>query len=66
MLTGVYSSPVRWCTVSPAEQTKCEAFAAAVADDFIAFAATHTSLQCVQVWLHSSTCTLILQCGYQS
>ncbi|XP_018016506.1 uncharacterized protein LOC108673222 [Hyalella azteca] len=45
---GTSRSPVRWCTVSNAEYAKCTALAAAIADDYIAFATTHTTLQCIE------------------
>ncbi|KAF2363139.1 Transferrin-like domain [Trinorchestia longiramus] len=49
---GASRAPVRWCTISNAEQSKCTALAAAVADDYIAFASTHTTLQCIQTSNH--------------
>ena len=42
-------TPVRWCTISPPEQKKCNALAKAIEGDVLYFDKTYTELTCIQV-----------------
>uniref|UniRef100_A0A2P2I4V7 Melanotransferrin-like n=1 Tax=Hirondellea gigas TaxID=1518452 RepID=A0A2P2I4V7_9CRUS len=58
-VAGRSRAPVRWCTISRAEQNKCKALSAAISDNFIAFSSTHSTLQCVQRGNHDECMVLL-------
>ncbi|XP_047480252.1 melanotransferrin-like [Penaeus chinensis] len=54
---------VRWCTVSPPEQRKCEAFAKAIERDALRFEKAYSQLECLQHSNHDE-CMVALDKGF--
>lgn len=53
--------PVRWCTISPPEQEKCNALAKAIEGDALFFDKTYTELKCIQRSNHDECMVMLYQ-----
>lgn len=54
-------APVRWCTISPQEQKKCNALAKAIEGDALFLSDTYTQLECVQRGNHDECMVMLYQ-----
>ncbi|KAK7015526.1 Ferric iron binding [Halocaridina rubra] len=54
-------SPLRWCTISPAELQKCNNLARAMEQDAILLSNTYTRLECIQRSNHEECMVLLYQ-----